>query len=91
MDIFGVLSELLEDLILSCGVTEFWTGGMGESDEIFSSAVRKLKYKYPQIKLLLVNPYATDDHRRYYYKKFYDDILIPDEVLGAHYRAAIPI
>ncbi len=91
-DISGVLSEVIEDLILSCGVTIFWTGGMGETDEIFASTVRQLKEKYPQIKLILIKPYTRDLRReKLCFRNIYDDVVIPDAVAGANYRQAIPM
>ena len=91
MDISGVIYEVVEDLILSCGVTIFWTGGMGKTDEIFASTVRKLKNKYPQIKLILIRPYARDIYQdKHCYRNIYDDVLIPDSVIGVNYRQAIP-
>lgn len=92
MEISGVLSEVIEDLILSCGVTEFWTGGMGKTDELFACTVRKLKHRYPQIKLILIKPYITGELKKNktYYKSLYDDVIIPDAVVGLNYRQAIP-
>lgn len=40
-----------------------------------------------------VNPYFSNDlnTRRDYYAASYDDVIIPQELTGVHYRAAIPL
>ena len=90
-DFSRVLSELLEDLILNQGVVEFWTGGMGNFDGSFSAAVRGLKRKYPDIKLILVKPYFSNElnTNKEYYEYTYDDVVIPDILAGAHPKSAI--
>ena len=77
---------MLEDLILSQGVTEFWTGGMGNFDGSFSAAVRGLKRKYPDIKLILIKPYFSNElnTNKEYYEYTYDDVVIPDVLVGVH-------
>ena len=69
----------------------FYTGAMGEFDSIFSAAVRREKKVYPNIKLICVKPYMTKDINRDkgYYTTLYDDVIIPDELAGIHYKAAI--
>lgn len=47
---FNIESELyaiIESLIKEYGIEIFLTGGMGETDEKFSSVVRSLKRLYP--------------------------------------------
>ena len=69
----------------------FYTGSMGEFDSLFSSAVRRAKKANPHIKLICVKPYMTNDVNtdRDYYAAMYDDVIIPDELAGIHYKAAI--
>ncbi len=71
-----------------CGL--FYTGAMGEFDSLFSSAVRRAKKDHPHIKLICVKPYMTNDvnTNRDYYAAMYDDVIIPDELAGIHYKAA---
>ena len=90
-DFSRVLSELLEDLILNQGVVEFWTGGMGNFDGSFSAAVRGLKRKYPDIKLILIKPYFSNElnTNKEYYEYTYDDVVIPDVLAGVHPKSAI--
>lgn len=73
------------------GCKIFYTGAMGEFDSLFSSAVRKTKKSYPNIKLICVKPYFTNDINtdRDYYAALYDDIIIPDELADIHPKAAI--
>ena len=73
------------------GCEIFYTGAMGEFDSLFSSAVRKAKKTYPNIKLICVKPYFTNDINidKDYYAALYDDIIIPDELAGIHPKAAI--
>ena len=73
------------------GCELFYTGAMGEFDSLFSSAVRRAKKAYPHIKLICVKPYCTNDINtdRDYYAAMYDAVIIPDELAGIHYKAAI--
>ena len=73
------------------GCEIFYTGAMGEFDSLFSSAVRKAKKVYPNIKLICVKPYFTNDINtdRDHYAALYDDIIIPDELADIHPKAAI--
>ena len=93
-NVFENLSEKLDDAIESAvqqGCEIFYTGAIGDFDSLFSSAVRRAKKTYPHIKLICVKPYFTNDinTNRDYYAAFYDDIIIPDELAGIHYKAAI--
>ena len=73
------------------GCTVFYTGAMGDFDRLFSSTVRRAKMVYTNIKLICVKPYFTAElnENKEYYEVFYDDIIIPDEIAGTHYKAAI--
>lgn len=73
------------------GCELFYTGAMGEFDEIFSFAVRFLKKTYPGIKLVCVKPYLTkeiNESGKYLYS-LYDDIIIPTELADIHYNTVI--
>ena len=61
------------------------------TDGKFSSRVRRLKRKYPQIRSLLIMPYLTNEFNTYkdYYIQSYDDIVVPEELMGIHYKSAI--
>lgn len=74
------LKELIEKLIVEDKVTEFWVGNYGNFDSLCAGTVRILKDKYPEIELILVIPYLTNDINEYkelYYKN-YDTILVAD-------------
>ena len=55
--------------------------------------MRGMKRKYPglNIRLVLMIPYMTHQLNRdkEYYEASYDDIVIPSELIGIHYKAAI--
>ncbi len=77
------LLEEIEKLISENNVTEFWVGNYGAFDRISKDAVRKIKSKYPHIKLCLIIPYLTrrinEEKEKFYCD--YDEILmaeIPD-------------
>ena len=79
----------ITDIIENKGVTTFYSGGMGNFDNLCESVVRELKQTY-YLKLYLIAPYMTQKINRdgKYYKELYDDIIIPD--LGeVHYKRAI--
>lgn len=83
----------LENIIINENVNVFMTGGMGEFDELFSSTIRQLKIKYPNIKLLLIAPYFTQkiNLNKEYLQTMYDEIIIPDCVINSHYKSAISV
>ena len=59
----------------------------------FSSAVRKIKKTYPYINLVCVKPYFTQElnENKSYYESMYDDVIIPTEIIGVHFKAAIQV
>ena len=59
MDIEKPLREVLERLVEERGVRVFYTGGMGEFDELFARTVRSMKRECPSLRLVLVMPYLT--------------------------------
>lgn len=73
------------------GYDVFYTGAMGQFDNLFSSAVRKAKKKYPHIKLICVKPYLTQDinTNKDFYEIMYDDVIVPNDLAGIHPKAAI--
>ena len=73
------------------GCKTFYTGRMGDFDMQFSSAVRKLRIRFPDIKLICVKPYFTNEINTNgeYYAAMYDDIVIPPAIIGVHYKRAI--
>lgn len=91
MDIEKPLRGILERLVTERGVTVFYTGGMGEFDELFARTVRSMRWTDPRLRLVLVMPYLTGElsAEKAYYEGHYDEILIPAELDGVHPKAAI--
>lgn len=94
----GIAARLeteIEKLLQTDHKFVFLTGGMGQFDDIAASAVRAAKYRHPEkrITLALVLPYLSNrlNKDKEYYQASYDEIIIPDEVNTAHYKAAIQI
>lgn len=93
-DVFENISDQLYNTLLHIaeqGCKTFYTGGMGEFDKLFSSAVRRIKSRFPDIKLICVKPYMTRDINEYgeYLFSLYDDIIIPTELADVHYKSVI--
>lgn len=91
-DVEKPLREALARLTAQ-GVTEFYTGGMGEFDELFARTVRSIKRNDHRLRLILVLPYLTRPvvTERAWYEAQYDEILIPAELDGVHPKAAITL
>ena len=85
------LRAVLERLVAERGVRVFYTGGMGEFDELFARTVRSMKRDRPFLRLVLVLPYLTErlNLDKAFYEVQYDEILIPAELDGIHPKAAI--
>lgn len=93
-EIFGNITEKVVTAVKKAakqGCKLFYTGAMGEFDKIFSSAVRILKKTYPEIKLVCVKPYLTNEINESgdYLNSLYDDIIIPTELADIHYKTVI--
>ncbi len=93
MDIEKPLREVMERLVKEQGVTDFFTGGMGEFDELFARTVRSMKRSDPRLRLVLVLPYLTRQiaTEKAWYERHYNEILIPAELDGVHPKAAITL
>ena len=91
MDVEKPLREVLERLVKERGVRVFYTGGMGEFDELFARTVRSMKRDCPSLWLVLVMPYLTErlNMDKAFYESLYDEILIPAELDGVHPKAVI--
>jgi len=91
------ISEMLDEAIFKIINTDdnfrFLVGGMGEFDGMCSSVVRRAKREYPnkEIRLELVLPYLTHElnENKLYYETSFDDVVIPIELAGVHYKSAI--
>lgn len=87
------LDEAISKIVESNDSFRFLAGGMGDFDGMCSSAVRRAKRKYPdkQITLELVLPYLTKElnENKDYYESSYDDVIVPIELAGTHFKSAI--
>ena len=93
-EVYQNITGQLERAVLEAaerGCTLFYTGAMGEFDHLFSTAVRKAKKSYPDIKLICVKPYLTKEinENGEYLFTLYDDIIIPTELAYVHYKQVI--
>ena len=91
-EVYQNITGQLERAVLEAakrGCTLFYTGAMGEFDNLFSAAVRKAKKSYPNIKLICVKPYLTKEINDVYLFTLYDDIIIPTELADVHYKQVI--
>ena len=93
-DVFENISEPLYNTLFHIaeqGCKTFYTGGMGDFDNMFSTVVRSIKKIYSDIKLICVKPYMTKDINEDgdYLFTLYDDIIIPTELADVHYKSVI--
>lgn len=89
------LEAEIEKLLETDSEFTFLTGGMGQFDSMGVGAVRAAKRRHPekQITLALVLPYPSNrlNTDKEYYQFYYDQIMIPEELDTAHYKAAIQL
>ena len=87
------LDEAINQIIDTDDSFRFLVGGIGDFDGLCSSAVRRAKRKFPnkQIRLELVLPYLTQElnENKQFYEASYDDVIVPIELAGVHYKSAI--
>lgn len=87
------IEQAIDNLLKTDSEFIFYTGGMGDFDGKCASAVRAAKQKYPdkKIRLALVLPYMSNrlNTDKGYYQYYYDEIIIPAELAGVHYKVAI--
>ena len=93
-EVFENISKTISSAVRTAaeqGCKIFYTGAMGRFDEMFSSEVRFLKKAYPNIKLICVMPYMTNEINTQgdYLYTLYDGILVSTELADVHYKAAI--
>lgn len=93
-EVFENISEQVYEAVLVAagqGCEIFYTGAIGQFDEMFSYAVRRLKKGYPNIKLIFVKPYFSKDINENgdYLYSLYDEIIIPTVLADIHYKKVI--
>ena len=79
-----LLTRIVEELVEANDVVEFFVGRSGDFDEIAASVVKSAKRRKGEngIFLTLVLPYASAKIE--HYEKYYDDIIIPEELAFVH-------
>ena len=90
-DLKKEIIDAIEVAINEYGINTFYVGDRGDFDRQAAGAVRLLKHKYPNIKLVLVLPYFTNKLNEYkgIYEIDYDSIYIPSELADVHPKGAI--
>ena len=87
------LREEIEAFLSDADEAIFYVGGRGDFDAMAASAVRAAKaaHRDKKIQLYLIEPYLHSglNRDRDYGEKRYDGIIIPQELIGAHPKAAI--
>lgn len=87
------LDAEIEKLLQTDSEFLFLSGGMGQFDGMGADAIRAAKHRHPekQITLALVLPYMSNrlNTDKEYYRFYYDQIVIPEELNTVHYKAAI--
>ena len=93
-DVFKDITEKLDTSVaraIEDGCTTFMTGGDGEFDMMFASAVRRAKKNHPHITLKLIKPYFSNtwNTQQEYFTALYDEIIVPEELASIHFKGAI--
>ena len=87
----GQLTPIIKEVIQTKAYVTFLIGRNGEFDEYAASAIKHLQKEVGKENndLTLVLPYTVADLE--YYEKYYDSIIIPESLHGAHPKAAITL
>lgn len=87
------LEDEIETYLADIDEVSFYVGGRGEFDGMTAAAVRaaKARHRDKKIQLYLIEPYfhAGLNRDKEYNEKLYDGIIIQQELLGIHPKAAI--
>lgn len=85
------LAPILKELIRTKPYVAFLIGRNGEFDEYAASVIKRVQKEVGKDNndMTLVLPYTVADLE--YYEKYYDSIIIPHSVNGAHPKSAITL
>ena len=85
------LVPILNELILTKEYVEFYIGRNGDFDEFVASVIKRVQKQLDRDNnvMILTLPYTVKDIE--YYEDYYDEIVIPDAIGGAHPKAAITL
>ena len=83
------LDNIIGDLIRTKEYVEFYVGKNGDFDTMVASAIKRCQKRLGKENnsLILVLPYTVADME--YLEDFYDEIWLPDELHGVHFKNAI--
>ena len=83
------LDNINSDLIRTKEYVEFYVGKNGDFDTMVASVIKRAQKRLGKDNnsLILVLPYTVADME--YLEDFYDEIWIPDELHGVHFKNAI--
>ena len=83
------LDRIIGELIRTKEYVEFYVGKNGDFDTMVASAIKRCQKRFGKSNnsLILVLPYTVADME--YLEDFYDEIWIPDELHGMHFKNAI--
>ena len=85
----NALFPLIQELMRTKEYVSFLVGRSGEFDEYAASVIKRAQKGLDKVnsEMTLVSPYMLADFE--YYEKYYDNIMVPDEIYGTHPKAAI--
>lgn len=88
-----LVDETIESILKKDDTFLFYSGDMGDFDKLCASVVRAAKKRHPNLHITLVAvlPYMMNkvNTNKEYYEEYFDDVLIPAELSGVHYKSAI--
>ena len=88
-EIRPIIYTEIEKHILQHNITTFYVGGYGNFDHMSVAVLKKLKKKYPDIKIILVFAYLPTEKRLEYNANLYDTTLYPEGLETVPQRFAI--
>lgn len=85
------LAPMIKQLIQEKEYVSFLIGRNGEFDEYAASVVKRVQKQVgsESSEITLVLPYSVANIE--YYEKYYDSIILPESICGAHPKAAITL
>ena len=88
-DLENRLVPIIRDIIASHSYVSFFIGREGEFCEFAASVIKRVQREFEKgrSEIILVLPYTVANIE--YYERYYDGIIIPDDIFGIHYKAVI--
>ena len=87
----NLLTPIIKKLVQTRLYVTFLIGRNGEFDEYAASVIKRVQKEVGKENndMTLVLPYTVTDLK--YYEEYYDNIVIPESVYGAHPKSAITL